>query len=190
MNQQANENDGLIERAKTGDKEAFVTLIQECEPLIWGILRSFSRIHNIEADDLFSEVVMKAYEILPEFKGGTLEFKSWLRKTTWGMSSNFKKKQVIAREKEYELKEFSQSTTLSPQEKCAQKERQECVRRAIGRLPEHYRKPMHLKYIEGLKYEQIAEILKIPSGTVRSRLSRGCEKLECILKELHCDDML
>ena len=70
MNQQSHENleadaTDLLKRAKAGNKEAFVTLIQDCEPLLWGIIRNFSRNHSLEADDIFSEVMLRAYAIHP-----------------------------------------------------------------------------------------------------------------------------
>ncbi len=195
MNLQVQENperdvNELIRRAKAGDKEAFVMLVQAYDPLIRAIARTFSRNHRLEANDLVSEVILRAYIILPQFKGQELEFKSWLRKTSWGICNNFLVKQKKTYEKEEELKFFSQTNIPQPDEKHEQKDRQECVRKAVARLPEKFRKPVHLKYFKELRYEDIAAILKIPVGTVKSRLTRGCKKLEHFLKELHCDDML
>ncbi len=199
MNQQTQEKpegdvNDLIERAKAGDKEAFVALMQIHDSIIRAIAQSFSRHHKLDVDDLVNEVMLRAYIILPQFRGKGAEFKSWLRKTSWGICNNLQKKQTQLQlqlyERRDELHSVSQSAILQPDKEYAQKTLQECVREAIGKLPEKERKLVYLKDIIGLRYEEISSIFKKPLGTIQAQLFRGRKKLERLLKKLHCHEML
>ncbi len=185
----------LIDHARNGDKQAFIALILAYENVIRSIIRSFIRtITGYEEDELVNEIIMRAYQIIPDFKGRAVEFKSWLRRTTWGICYNIKEKQKREREKEPETTDILQYTSRSiPQNPAtiyAEKEIKICVHKAIDLLPEKFRKVVILKNIDGFRYEDIAKILGIPMGTVKTWLMRGREQLRKLLEDLGYDDLL
>ncbi len=188
------END-LIEHAKNGDKEAFIALILAYEYIIRSIVRSFIRtLDRYEEDELVNDIVTRAYQIIPAFNGGVGEFKRWLRKTTWGVCYNIKEKQEKERVRERETKEILQypfrGTLQKPDQVYSEKEIKDCVHKAIDLLPEKLGKIVMLKDIDTLSYKEIAEILRIEEGTVKSRLNRGRNQLRTLLEDLHCAEML
>lgn len=181
----------LIERAKSGDKEAFVTLILLYEYIIRSIVRSFIRnIDGYEEGELVNEIIVRAYQVIPEFGGEEREFKSWLRKTTWGVCNNIREKQKREQKKTHEVEEHTQTSPQKPDEAYVKGEIQTCVQKAIGLLPEKLREVVILKDIEGLRFEEIAEMLSIPRGTVQSRSDRARKMLKKLFEELHCVEML
>jgi RNA polymerase sigma-70 factor (ECF subfamily) len=181
----------LIKRAKIGDKEAFVTLILLYEYIIRSIVRSFIRnITGYEEDELVNEIITRAYQIIPDFEGKENEFKSWLRRTTWGICNNIRKKQTREREVKEVLQHTSQRASQKPDKVYSEGEIKNCVQKAIALLPESHREIVILKDIEGLRYEEIAEMLSIPRGTVQSRSDRARKMLKKLFEELHCVEML
>ncbi len=187
--------DGLLERAKQGGQEAFVELMLPHERIIRGIVRSFLRnLGGYEEDEFMSDILLRAYEILPNFQGNSSQFKSWLRQTTWGVCNNtrekFQKEREATRTDKEQLREYFHSDPLTPDEVYFQKERQECVQKAIQLLPEKFKKAIVAKDIEGLQYDEIAVELSLPKGTVQSRVSRGREHLKKLSEELHCHEMI
>jgi len=191
LNTDSLEQNTLIERVKNGDKEAFVTLILPYEYIIRSIVRSFIRnIYGYEEGELVNEIIVRAYQVIPEFGGKEPEFKGWLRKTTWGVCYNIRKKQKKEHEKKHEVEEHSRTSPQKPDEAYVEAEIQTCVQKAIGLLPEKLGEVVILRDIEGLAYKEIAENLRVPTGTVQSRLDRARKMLKKLFEDLHCVEML
>ena len=186
-----NKGSDTLERAKRGDQEAFVSLIFPYEHMIRCVVRRFLRnIHAYEEDDLVNEIILRVYKKIAEFRGNDMAFQYFLRRTARGLCLTIIRKQGKHRQKMEELQTHTQTGSGRPDETYLSAKIQECVQQAIGLLPERFREVVILKDIDGLKYEEIAENLSIPTGTVQSRLGRAREKLKNLFEELHCVEML
>lgn len=142
-----------------------------------------------DAEDLVQETYMKAFKYFDKFKPGT-NIRAWLFKILKNTFINFYRKrkktphQVELMELEDKLEDFALSEVHNLQILKAEEddknfsEVDENVRKALESLPEDYRKVIIMADIEGRSYKEIAKILKLPIGTVMSRLYRGRKSLE------------
>lgn len=177
--QSANDR-GLIEHAKARDEHAFLELLKRYAYIVLSMIRRYiHRILGYEEEDIMQEIHAKAYEILPRFRGDEVSFQVWLRRSTQGICLNLLEKQ---RRQETvsldalctETLEQSLPTSFSaPDIELRHKEIRDTVHEALEKLPETLRRVVILKDLEGIGYEEIARILGIEVGTVKSRLHRG-----------------
>lgn len=136
-----------------------------------------------DAEDLVQDTYVRAYQFFNQFQGGT-NARAWLFRIMTNLYINSYRKRTREPERvSYdELEDFylynrlsdAQSTSgLSPEEMIIQQVQSEAIREAIEKLPEEYRETVILADINEFSYQEISEMLQIPIGTVRSRLSRG-----------------
>ena len=164
-----------VKRAKRGDKEAFCNLIRLNKVAVYRVAKA---ILNKEEDieDAVSESILKAYKNIQTLKDEAF-FKTWLIRIVINESNNLYKKRSkeIAVDKDHfkNIKVNDNYKDLS-------------LYNAINSLDEDLRITTILFYFEDMKYKDIAKILNVKEGTIKSRLSRAKEKLYNILKgELH-----
>lgn len=161
-----------VKRAKRGDKEAFCNLIRINKITIYRVAKS---ILNKEEDieDAVSEAILKAYKNIQVLKHEEF-FKTWLIRIVINESNNLYKKRTkeIAVDKDHfkNIKVNDNYKDLS-------------LYNAINSLDEDLRITTILFYFEDMKYKDIAKVLNVKEGTIKSRLSRAKEKLYNILKE-------
>jgi len=170
----------LLERAKARDEHAFVELLKRYADIILSIIRRYVRnIVGYDEDDIVQEIHINAYKILPNFRGDDISFQVWLRRSTNGICLNLLEKQrrqetVSLETLCLEMLEHSLPNHFpDPDTALHHKEIRHTVQAAIARLPEKLGKVVSLKDLQGLGYEEIAVILGIGVGTVKSRLHRG-----------------
>ena len=161
-----------VKRAKRGDKEAFCNLIILNKVAVYRVAKA---ILNKEEDivDAVSESILKAYKNIQTLKDEAF-FKSWLIRIVINESNNLYKKRFkeIAVDKDHfkNIKVNDNYKDLS-------------LYNAINSLDEDLRITTILFYFEDMKYKDIAKILNVKEGTIKSRLYRAKEKLYNILKE-------
>ena len=161
-----------VKRAKRGDKEAFCNLIRLNKVAVYRVAKA---ILNKEEDieDAVSESILKAYKNIQTLKDEAF-FKTWLIIIVINESNNLYKKRSkeIAVDKDHfkNIKVNDNYKDLS-------------LYNAINSLDEDLRITTILFYFEDMKYKDIAKILNVKEGTIKSRLSRAKEKLYNILKE-------
>ena len=170
----------LIEQAKRGDKDAFLSLVARYAYLILSVIRQYIRkIVGYEEEDLKQDILLKAFETLPKFRGDEVAFQCWLRRSTRGICLNLINKQREQQTIDIDAicqDEFAQALpdrAANPDEELRLKELRNALHRAIAELQEPYRRVVVLRDIEGLTYQEIAAVLKIEDGTVKSRLGRA-----------------
>ncbi|GAB4469161.1 MAG: hypothetical protein OHK0029_41710 [Armatimonadaceae bacterium] len=137
-----------------------------------------------DAEDLVQETYLRAYQFFSQFQGGT-NARAWLFRIMTNLYINSYRRRTREPERvSYdELEDFylynrlsdaqSSSSGMSPEEIVIQQVQGDAIRAAIDKLPEEYRETVVLADINEFSYQEISEILEIPIGTVRSRLSRG-----------------
>ena len=183
--QSAQETDQqLVKRVQQGDKRAFDLLVIKYQHKIVAIVGRYIR-DSFEVHDVVQEAFIKAYRALANFRGESA-FYTWL----YRIAINTAKNHLVARgrrppssdvdvdEAEYYGGSQALKDIDTPEHNLFRDELQEVVNDAIRDLPEDLRTAVTLRELEGLSYEEIAEVMGCPVGTVRSRIFRAREAID------------
>src|ERR1700761_2529496 len=191
------EDAALVADLKAGSEEAFAVLIaQYHQPLYSLIARSLN--DPADAADITQEVFIKVFRSIRSFHGGS-SLRTWLYRIALHEASNQRrwwsrhKKQEITIDSSFEADPDAENNHLSlaatladrsdsPFDHAAQAEVRERVEAALRQIPEAFRTVVILREIEGFAYEEIAEVLKVNLGTMKSRLTRGRSALRTLLQ--------
>jgi RNA polymerase sigma-70 factor (ECF subfamily) len=175
----------LVARAQSGDRGAFGVLIQRYQRRVYQLALGIVRNHE-EALDIVQDTFIKVHEHLANFKGDSAFF-TWtyriasnlsidsVRRTRRGEHVAVDETTLTDAGDEHEV--FS-SRSASPQKQLLRRELSVELQRALATVSEQHRAIVILREIEGLSYEQLAETLGIPKGTVMSRLFHARQKLQ------------
>ena len=180
----------LVERVQRGDKAAFNLLVKKYQQKVVNLVARY--VNNPgDVPDVAQEAFIKAYRALPTFRGESA-FYTWLYRIAVNTAKNYLTSQgrrppssdVEADEAEsYGGGEALQEVS-TPENLALTDEIKRTVFSAIEALPEDLRTAITLRELEGLSYEEIAEIMDCPVGTVRSRIFRAREAIDKKLKPL------
>jgi RNA polymerase sigma-70 factor, ECF subfamily len=186
----------LVERAQAGDKRAFDLLVLKYQRKVQRLVARFVR-DSGEIDDVTQEAFIKAYRALPSFRGDAA-FYTWIYRIAINCAKNYLAspgRRIIPMsflesddDEDGGTESFERNTGLqdasTPDAEYASKQIAETVNRAMAALPEDLRTAVTLREIEGLSYEEIAEAMDCPIGTVRSRIFRAREAIAAELRPL------
>ena len=162
----------LIAGALAGDGEAFGVLVERYERAVYNLC--LRMLHNVEdAKDATQEAFFKAYRSLRTFKLGA-KFSTWILTIAYNASCDRLSKRK--HDSGVELPERADPRP-GPAEETEREDEAGRLRRAIDSLPEKYRAVITLYHLQGLQYDEIALILGLPMGTVKTHLFRGKELL-------------
>jgi len=180
----------LVERVQRGDKAAFNLLVKKYQQKVVNLVARY--VNNPgDVPDVAQEAFIKAYRALPTFRGESA-FYTWLYRIAVNTAKNYLTSQgrrppssdVEADEAEsYGGGEALQEVS-TPENLALTDEIKRTVFSAIEALPEDLRTAITLRELEGLSYEEIAEIMDCPVGTVRSRIFRAREAIDKRLQPL------
>jgi RNA polymerase sigma-70 factor (ECF subfamily) len=179
----------LVERVQRGDKAAFDLLVAKYQRKIFRLLSRLIRDQG-EIEDIAQEAFIKAYRALPNFRGDSA-FYTWLYRIAINTAKNHlvsqgRRAPTTTEADVEEAETFDDGDHLrdlnTPESMLLTKQVGEAVNRAIDELPEDLRTAIVLREIEGLSYEEIAESMSCPIGTVRSRIFRAREAIAQELK--------
>ena len=169
-----------IRRAKHGDMDAFERLILQHEKTVYNL--AFRMLyHSEDAKDVSQEVFLKAYRNIGNFDERSA-FSTWLYRITYNTcidaTRRQKGKQSYSLEDELENEEGTIQRQVAdkgdtPEEAILKKEQRSEILQALDTLSEEHKTAIILRDVKGLSYEEIAEILEISLGTVKSRISRA-----------------
>ncbi|WP_458407443.1 RNA polymerase sigma factor [Anaerotignum sp.] len=175
----------LIRKAKQGDMLAFEELILKHEKIVYNVaLRMMN--HSEDAKDISQEVFLKAYRSLANFDERST-FSTWLYRITHNTCIDEmrkrKGKQSYSLEEELESEDGSMQRQIAdegdtPEESLLREEQKSEILRALDTLSEEHKAAIILRDVKGLSYEEIAEILELSLGTVKSRISRARNQLK------------
>ena len=169
----------LISRARGGDREAFGALVEQYRDNVYRLAYRMCG-NAYDADEAAQEAFVAAWRALSNFRGDA-KFSTWLYRLTTNAAID-----VMRREKRHQTVGDGEMVDLaddadSPQETVERTEQQEAVQKALATLSEEYREVLLLRYMEELDYAEIAEVLQLPSGTVKSRINRAKAALKTAL---------
>ncbi len=169
----------LVRRVQKGDKGAFDILVLKYQHKIVNLVMRYVRDPE-QAMDISQEAFIKAYRALPRFRGDSA-FYTWL----YRIAVNTAKNHLAAQRRrpmdiELDLQDPEQfdlharlKETDTPEAVMISREMQETVEQAIRSLPDDLRTAIILRELDGMSYEEIAETMECPVGTVRSRIFRA-----------------
>jgi RNA polymerase sigma-70 factor, ECF subfamily len=181
----------LVERAQRGDKRAFELLVLKYQRKLGRLLSRFVR-DQAEVEDVTQEAFIKAYRALPGFRGESA-FYTWLYRIGINTAKNYlvalgRRAPTSTGFDNEEAEGFEDADQLrdssTPESELEGKEIAATVNRAMDALPKDLRTAITLREIEGLSYEEIANVMNCPVGTVRSRIFRARDAIAAELRPL------
>ncbi|GAB4175982.1 MAG: RNA polymerase sigma factor RpoE [Wenzhouxiangellaceae bacterium] len=184
----------LVERVQKGDKRAFDLLVGKYQHKIVSLIMRYVPDHA-EALDIAQESFIKAYRAIKRFRGDSA-FYTWL----YRIAINTAKNHLVAQSRRPPLgdidaqdaEQFSIESRLkdrgSPEHELLRLEIERTIEDAIDALPEELRVAITLRELEGMSYEEIAQAMDCPIGTVRSRIFRAREAIDKRLRPLLSDE--
>ena len=181
----------LVQRVQRGDKTAFDLLVRKYQHKVVKLVARYLR-DPADAEDVAQEAFIKAYRAIPQFRGDSA-FYTWL----YRIAINTAKNAIVSRDRspidfDLDLQNVEESNAMqarladaeTPESLLQTEEIRETVNRAIEALPEDLRTAIVLRELEGLSYEDIAQAMDCPVGTVRSRIFRAREAIDKRLSEV------
>ena len=174
----------LVERAQRGDKHAFELLVIKYQRKLARLLSRFIRDAS-EVEDVTQEAFIKAYRALPSFRGESA-FYTWLYRIGINTAKNYlvamgRRAPTMTEVDNVEAEDLEQGGQLkdlnTPESQMMSRQIAETVNQTLQALPEELRTAITLREIDGLSYEEIAQIMNCPIGTVRSRIFRAREAI-------------
>lgn len=180
----------LVARVQAGDKAAFDLLVHKYQHRIVQVVNRFLKDPS-ESQDVAQEAFIKAYRALPEFRGESAFF-TWLYRIAINTAKNYlalrgrrPADDDIALEDAEQMESAERLRDAeTPEGVLLSEELAETVNQAIQELPEEWRTAITLRELEGMSYEEIAEVMQCPVGTVRSRIFRAREAIGKRLRPL------
>jgi len=183
---------GLVKRAKSGDYQAFDLLVLKYQSRL--ISTAFKFVKDVQiAEDVVQDSFIKAYKALESFREDS-SFYTWIYRITVNTSKNFlvsKKRKSellnsdLSEEASYEIEPVE---TYSPEDLLQATQLKKVITETIDQLGEDTRTALTLRELDGLSYEQIADVVNCPVGTVRSRIFRGREVIDEAISQYKQDN--
>lgn len=172
----------LVERARAGERAAFDLLVERYQRRLLRLVLRLLR-DQAEAEDVVQETFLRAYRALPRFRGDAA-FYTWLYRIALNGARN-----TILRRRQRAAPAPSQLPAPvreigTPESMLLSKQVMQTIDAALEALPLELRTAIVLREIEGLSYEEIAQIMECPLGTVRSRIFRAREAIARRLRPL------
>lgn len=179
----------LVERVQRGDKSAFDLLVLKYQHKIFSLISRYVKDAD-EVQDVAQEAFIKAYRALPRFRGESA-FYTWL----YRIAINTAKNHLVSRSRrppgsdvELEDAQYMDAGNAlrdaeTPESSLFGEELRQVVNGALRDLPDDLRAAVTLREFDGLSYEEIAEVMECPVGTVRSRIFRARDAIDRSVKE-------
>jgi RNA polymerase sigma-70 factor (ECF subfamily) len=180
----------LVKRVQQGDKSAFDVLVLKYQQKVVNLISRFVSDQS-ECYDVAQETFIKAYRALGNFRGDS-QFYTWL----YRIAANTAKNHLASRSRKSptysvdveDAEHYSGDNRLkdntTPESLMLTEEIKQTVFRAIEKLPEDLKTAITLRELEGLSYEEIADVMDCPIGTVRSRIFRARDAIDKELRPL------
>ncbi len=187
---EVDEDRALVERVQAGESRAFDLLVRKYQHRVLGLI---GRMINdwAEAQDVAQEVFLRAYRSINAFRGDS-SFYTWLYRIAVNTSKNHLvsngRRPSTTDVETVETEHWSGAERMqehaTPEHELLRQEMERSVVSTVEALPEEIRLALTLREVDGLSYEEIAQVMDCPIGTVRSRIFRGRDAVDRNLKEL------
>ncbi|WP_100656710.1 RNA polymerase sigma factor RpoE [Alteromonas flava] len=180
----------LVEKVQRGDKNAYNLLVVRYQHKVMHLVSRYVK-NTGDVADVTQEAFIKAYRALPSFRGDSA-FYTWLYRIAVNTAKNYLVSQgrkppgsdIDAQEADYYDGGEALHDNSTPERALLSNEIETTLHRVVERLPEDLRMAITLRELEGLSYEEIAEVMDCPVGTVRSRIFRAREAIDKVIQPL------
>ena len=169
-------DEALVRRAKAGDREAFGRLVDRFQAPVYRVVRGILSDAS-DAEDVAQEAFLRAYESLAKFRGES-GFFTWLYRIAVNEALRARKRRSFA-----PIDAVPEAEAPRPEVPDEDGPTPAALERLLGQLSDEFRAIVVLRDLEGLSYQEIAETLEIPMGTVESRLFRARRELRELWKK-------
>jgi RNA polymerase sigma-70 factor (ECF subfamily) len=168
------DDEALLDRCRRGDRDAFTPLVHRYQDELYTMALRLTG-NPADAADVVQETFTRAFRSLPRLRGATV--RAWLFRVAVNCAHDVHRQRVRRPTDPLEDPEGRvldlPDPGLGPEATALQRERAEAVRRALMTLPHDFRVAVVLRDVNQLSYEEMAEALSVPLGTVKSRISRA-----------------
>lgn len=178
----------LVKKAREGDSEAFRQLFDQYNRRAYAV--AFGVVKNQDdALDVVQEAFIKVHKHLGNFQG-TSSFYTWLYRIVMNLAIDHvrKARKVTAFDDRIRMEDTAGDGAMLPKimdenpgKTVARKELSQHIHQALGELPEYHRAVILLREVEGMSYEEMSKVLKVPKGTIMSRLFHARKKMQVLL---------
>jgi len=177
----------LVERCLSGDETAWEDLVRAHTRRVYSVCYRFTN-RDQEAQDLTQDVFLRVFKTLRSFRAGEGSFSVWLMRLTRNLLIDHYRRTKQERTTdsiEDQLPMLEETAALSARTDglLAGREASEVLQSGLERLSPELRETLILRDLEELEYREIAEVLGVPEGTVKSRLNRGRAELARVLRK-------
>lgn len=178
----------LLKRCLAGDNSAWETLLRAYTRKLYNLCYRFTG-RTDEAEDLTQEIFVKVYQTLRTFDAAQGAFSTWLNRVARNhLVDHYRRtrKDRVTSSLEDQLATLEErpSVGMEPVGHVESRERQEVLQQALNRLSPDLREAVVLRDLHDLDYQEIAQVLGVPPGTVKSRINRGRLELARVLKRM------
>lgn len=173
----------LVDRHRYGDERAFRELYDRFVPMVYNLSLRLSG-DPARAQDLTQEIFLRVWKGLPRYRGGS-SLKTWIYRIALNHCRGRLGRRGLALE-DWTLEQWDEGPVdpaRGPEEALMARDSGRRVAIALLALPVRFREAVVLRDLEGMSYEEIAAVLGVRSGTVRSRIARGRERLRVLLEK-------
>ena len=190
-----NESDlALVERVQKGEKRAFDLLVRKDQHKVIGVISRYVSDWS-ECQDVAQEAFMRAYRAMAAFRGDS-QFYTWMYK----IATNTAKNHLVSQGRRPPADDIGIDDAVqldggmrlkdraTPEHELMRQEIEQTVFATVEQLPEDLKTAITLREVDGLSYEEIAEKMNCPIGTVRSRIFRARDAIDAKLRPLLSDD--
>ena len=186
----------LVRRCLTGDSAAWETLVRSHHRRIYSLCYRFTG-SGADAEDLTQEVFIRVYRNLPSYQAERGSFTTWITTMTRNLLVDHFRRTKTDRvtesldavpagdESAPSAAELLEAGNLSPHTLVESKETQRLVQLALQKLSPELREAVILRDLQEMEYREIAQVLRVPEGTVKSRINRGRTELARLLARIH-----
>jgi RNA polymerase sigma-70 factor, ECF subfamily len=182
------EDSVLVQRCRTGDAAAWEQIVRDYSRRIYNLAYRFTG-NNESAEDLTQDVFVRVYRALGQYDPSQGNLSNWLMRLARNLIiDDYRRRQRTPTDGSDALDDHEyhlHGSTDGPERSLQRHERRMQVHAAIRKLSPELRECVILRDIEELTYAEIVDLLKIPEGTVKSRINRGRIELAKILKRMH-----
>jgi len=177
----------LVERCLSGDEAAWEALVRTHTRRVYGFCYRFTG-KDSEAQDLTQEVFLRVFRSLKSYRSDEGAFATWLARLSRNLLIDHYRRSRQDRstdsiEEQLPMIEERAATSARPEGLLAGREASEILQGALQRLSPDLREAVILRDLQEMEYREIADVLKVPEGTVKSRLNRGRAELARVLRQ-------
>ncbi len=170
----------LVERCRAGDEHAFQELVDRYKDLVFALIARTVQDRS-RAEDLAQDVFLRVHRGLPYFRGEA-RLSTWMYRIVANVcAQDAGRPTAVSIEDERVRAQVTASTAVRDQ-RFGDLELRDRLEKAVARLPPHYRFLVAAHYLNGVRYEDLADALQLPLGTVKTQLHRAKQQLRRLLE--------